>query len=162
MKQSFFWFSGLLLLIIISCSISKSVREQRNLISGSWTLENISYENNQGNFKAQLFGDADAVCFEGSDWYFRDNNSTGRYTIDQGSLCSGGDRFIRWSVIERPETYTSELQFKFIDDKRKDISGGTGYRLKISQLSDAQMTLRSDVNVNGEAVTVVYEFTKKS
>lgn len=154
---------GILLcgLFLYSCSISKAVRDQRNTISGTWNLDNIAYENASGSFKAVLFNDADAVCFEGSEWYFRDNNSTGRYTLTDGSLCSGGDRYIRWSVVEQPQSYSNQLQFKFIDDRRKDVSGGLGYRLNIVSLSSQSMTLKSNTVVDGETVTVVYEFTKK-
>ena len=148
-------------LLVSSCSISKAVRDQRNMISGTWNLDNIGYENNQGSFKAILFNDADAICFEDSDWYFRDNNSTGRYTIKPGSLCSGGDRFIRWSVVEQPQGYSNQLQFKFIDERRKDVSGGYGYRLNIASLTPSSMTLKGNSVVNGQTVTVVYEFTKK-
>jgi hypothetical protein len=154
-------FSLFALVVLSACSVSKSVRDQRNLISGSWTLENIKYENNTGTFNALLFNDASAVCFEGSDWFFRDNNSTGRYTIKAGSLCEGGDRFIRWSVVERPENYKPQLQFKFIDEKFRDLDAGLGYRLEISSLTAGEMTLRSNVSVDGSPVTVVYEFIKK-
>ncbi len=161
MKQSFYWFSALLLLIVISCSISKEVREQRNTISGTWSLENIRYENNTGTFKARLFNDADAICFEGSEWFFRDNNSTGRYTLESSSICQGGDRYFRWSVQESPSG-TFQLQFKAIDENRKDISGGAGYRLDIAALDDQSMVLKSQAMVEGQGVTVVYEFNKKS
>ncbi len=159
-KQTIFllMFAGIL---FSSCSVSKSARTQRNLFSGSWTLDNISYENNTGNFKATIFGDAEDICFEGSDWFFRDNNSTGRYTISQSSLCQGGDRFFRWSVVEPAQNYSSQLQFKFIDENRKDISGGVGYRLNISSINEQSMTLRSNVSVEGEPVTIVYQFSKK-
>lgn len=145
---------------LASCSVSKSARTQRNIISGTWILNNIDYQNNSGAFSSVLFGDAKDICFEGSQWYFRDNNSTGRYTIKQGSLCQGGDRFIRWSVIE-PENSVSQLQFKFIDEKRNDVSGGYGYRLNITNITETQMTLTSNVAVDGENVTVVYEFSKQ-
>ncbi len=145
---------------IISCSASKSARTQRNLLSGSWILNDVSYENNTGAFKSVIFGDVQDICFEGSDWFFRDNNSTGRYTIKGGSLCQGGDRSIRWSVVE-PVDRLSQLQFKFIDEKRKDISGGRGYRLDIANLNEQTMTLKSNVSVDGQPVTIVYEFTRK-
>lgn len=146
---------GLVSLIVASCTISKEARQQRNLISGTWALDNISYEGQEGIYKGILFNDAKDVCFEGSDWFFRDNNSTGRYTIDQGSLCSGGNRFIRWSVVN------NQLQFKFIDEKRKDISGGLGYRLNIANLTAENMVLKSFVNQDGQSLAVVYEFSKK-
>ncbi|WP_431121154.1 lipocalin family protein [Flagellimonas flava] len=154
-------FMALAGLMFSSCSVSKSARTQRNLFSGSWTLDNISYENNSGNFKSVIFNDAEDICFEGSDWFFRDNNSTGRYTISQSSLCQGGDRFFRWSVVEPSQNYSSQFQFKFIDENRKDISGGVGYRLNIASLSEQAMVLKSNVSVEGELVTIVYEFSKK-
>ena len=161
MKNTLLVFAFAAGLVFSSCSVSKSARTQRNLFSGSWTLENISYENNTGNFKSVIFNDAEDICFEGSDWFFRDNNSTGRYTISQSTLCQGGDRFFRWSVVEPQQNYSSQLQFKFIDEKRKDVSGSFGYRLNIASLTEQAMTLKSNVTVDGELVTIVYEFTKK-
>ncbi|MEZ2414335.1 lipocalin family protein [Muriicola sp. E247] len=148
-------------IFLISCGVSKEIRDQRNLLSGTWNLDDVRYENNEGMFKAVVFNDADAICFEGSNWFFRDNNSTGRYTIKEGSLCQGGDRFIRWSVIKNPADYNSQLQFKFIDEKRKDVSGGLGYRLTIAELTDTEMTLKSNVTVDAKPITVVYEFSKQ-
>lgn len=159
MRKSFLYFFAVTILLG-ACTSTKAVNDQRNKLSGTWTLDNIAYENNEGALKAVLFGDADAICFEGSSWFFRDNNSTGRYTIDQGSLCSGGDRFIRWSVLAPTANYSSQIQFKFIDEKRNDVSGGTGYRLNIVSLTEQEMTLKSNVSVEGKPVTVVYEFTK--
>ena len=90
----------LLGLLLFSCSSTKQVRDDRNMVDGDWTLTDVGYEGNTGDFKAELFNDASAVCFEGSSWFFRNNNSTGTYTIQPGSLCSGGERNIRWSIIE--------------------------------------------------------------
>lgn len=146
-------------LFFVSCSTSKQVREDRKVVDGTWTLENVGYEGNDGSFKAQLFDDAEAVCFEGSIWFFRNNNSTGNYTIPSGSLCSGGERNIRWSIIEN-EGGGEQLQFKYIDEKKNDINGRTGYRLDLVSLSPSQMTLRSDVTVDGSPVSVVYEFSR--
>ncbi|MFS4491807.1 lipocalin family protein [Maribacter sp. 2308TA10-17] len=148
-------------MLFSSCSISKAVREKRNMLSGTWTLNDISYENGTGNFKSVLFNDADDICFEGSNWFFRDNNSTGRYTLAASSLCHGGDRFMRWSVVDNPENYSSQLQFKRIDEKNKDISG-KGYRLNIATLTASEMVLKSNVNVDGKVMNVVYKFNKKS
>lgn len=160
MRKDFFLFAALLMLVS-SCSISKAVSEKRNLLSGTWTLEDVSYENGTGNFKSVIFNDAEDICFEGSDWFFRDNNSTGRYTIASSSLCTGGDRFIRWSVVDHPENYSSQLQFKRIDEKNKDISG-LGYRLNIATLTAETMVLKSNATVDGKVINIVYKFNKKS
>lgn len=146
-------------LFFSSCSISKSARVDRKTINGSWTLDNISYENASGNFSSVIFNDAKDICFEGSSWFFRNNNSTGTYTIPNTSLCSAGDRYIRWSVVEAASG-VSQLQFKFTDEKKNDVSGGLGYRLDIANLTETEMILKSNVTANGSPVTVVYEFTK--
>ncbi len=148
----------ILAMVVNSCSVSKAARGQRNLLSGTWTLNDISYENGTGNFQSVIFNDAKDICFEGSDWFFRDNNSTGRYTIAPSTLCQGGDRYIRWSVIDGSP---NQLQFKRIDEKNKDISGGQGYRLNISSLTATEMTLRSNVSVGADRITIVYQFSKK-
>ncbi|MCM4166388.1 hypothetical protein KCTC52924_03321 [Arenibacter antarcticus] len=157
-KKSFF----LLLMavgMLSSCSVSKSAKQDRNTIDGYWMLNSVSYTGSEGKFKSELFNDATAACFEGSNWFFRKNNSTGSYVLANSSDCSQQERFIRWSVVNR-EGMTDQLQFKFIDDKYKDISGGVGYRLDISSLTETQMRLQSKVTVDGSPVTVVYEFIK--
>lgn len=146
--------------LMASCSISKEARAKRNLLSGTWSLDNIAFENNTGNVKAVLFNDVEDICLEGSDWFFRDNNSTGRYTISPSTLCNGGPRYIRWSVVER-DNGASQLQFKFINEKNQDISGGAGYRLDIESLNEYAMTLKSNAMVDGRSVNVLYEFSKK-
>lgn len=148
--------------IAVSCKAPKAALEKRKSIDGTWTLEDVSYENASGNFKSTLFNDAEDICFEGSEWFFRNNNSTGKYTIAPSTLCNGGDRWIRWSVVDNPENYSSQLQFKMIDENYKDISGGLGYRLNITNLSEQQMTLKSNATVDGEVVNIVYKFNKKS
>lgn len=156
------YFIGLLAAIALlqGCSISRAVHQQRNLLSGTWTLTDVRYANTTGAFQATLFGDADAICFEDSEWFFRDNNSTGRYTIAQGSLCQGGDRFFRWSIDDRSENYKNTFQFKFIDEKRKDLTG-QGYRLIIDQLTESDMQLSHIVQSANGPVTIQYFFSKK-
>lgn len=145
--------------LVISCSVSKSARQDRSIINGNWILNNVSYKGSPGKFTSVLFNDADASCFEGSSWFFRNNNSTGSYMLTNAANCYGGERFIRWAVLDR-EGMSSQLQFKFIDEKYKDISGGLGYRLDIETLTDQYMKLTSKVQVEGDPVTVVYEFSK--
>ena len=145
--------------LVTSCSVSKAARQDRSVLSGNWILNNVSYQGGQGKFKSVLFNDSDATCFEGSTWFFRNNNSTGSYMLGGGSKCDEAERFIRWSVVDRPGM-ASQLQFKFIDEKYKDISGGLGYRLDIEQLTDQQLRMTSKVTVEGQPLTVVYEFTK--
>lgn len=149
-----------LTVLLFSCSTSKQVREDRKMVDGTWILNDVGYEGSEGDFKAELFNDASAVCFEGSTWFFRNNNSTGTYTIQPGSLCTGGERNIRWSIIDN-DGGTEQLQFKYIDEKKNDIYGRTGYRLEVVSITPSQMTLKSNVTVDGSPVSVVYEFSKQ-
>lgn len=152
--------SAVISLFLSSCGVSKLAREQKNLLNGTWTLDNVRFENQPGTFKSVLFNDAQDICFEGSTWFFRKNNNTGSYAIAPSSLCQSGDRFIRWSVVES-DLGTNQLQFKMIDEKYKDISGGLGYRLTIKNITNSNMELASEVTANGAPVLVVYEFSKK-
>ncbi|GGW21776.1 lipocalin family protein [Arenibacter certesii] len=145
--------------LLSSCSVSKSAMKDRKTIDGYWLLKSVTYTGAQGNFKSQLFNDAPSNCFEGSSWYFRNNNSTGSYVLANSADCGPEERFIRWSILER-DGMNSQLQFKFVDDRYKDISGSQGYRLDIASLSESRMRLESKVSVEGTPVTVVYEFIK--
>lgn len=148
---------GIILIYTVSCSVSKTNRTSRTTVDGYWTLNNISFEN-AGAFKATLFNDAEAICFEGSEWFFRANNSTGQYNLKSASICDSSTRYIRWSIVEGDP---NQLQFKFTDEKKNDLTG-SGYRLNISTLSDQQMILKSNTMADGENVTIVYEFTKRN
>lgn len=142
-----------------SCSLSKSVKEKRSKIDGYWTLTDINFENATGQFEATLFNDQRDICYEGSQWFFRNNNSTGWYNIKASSLCNADQKFIRWSVLEN-QASGDQLQFKFTDEKFKDITGGVGYRLDIQTLTPQEMVLKSFAPMNNGSVTIVYTFQK--
>lgn len=141
----------------ISCSLNKEAKLYRSSMNGTWELTQVSYDGAEGTFTSVLFKDADAKCFEGSSWFFNGNNSLGHYTLPEGKDCVAGQRAIRWSVYG--QSGAQQLQFKFIDAKRKDIND-YGFRLNILQLDDAQMKLSSNVNVEGETIQVIYHFQK--
>lgn len=146
--------------IFISCSLSKENKTYRKNIAGNWTLTNVEYKNNTGSFKATVFNDTDAMCFKGSNWFFRNNNSTGHYAIDKPGGCINGTRNIRWSVYE-PTSGGYQLQFKFTDEKKRDLSP-YGYRLDIIQLNAETMALESKNTVDGEPISLVYTFKRTS
>ncbi|HLV62436.1 lipocalin family protein [Galbibacter sp.] len=156
----------LLLLVVAavasSCGLSKANRDSRKTLNGTWELSHIDYQNNEGYFKSLLFNDVTSKCFRGSEWFFRSNNSTGYYNIIAPGDCAPGQRFIRWSIQDDVNGNPSKFQFKFIDEKKKDISGGFGYVFDIRSLSADQMVVSSVSNVDGESVTVVYQFNRIS
>ncbi len=145
---------------LTGCSLSKMNKTYRKNINGSWTLVNVDYKNNSGLFKSIVFNDTEAICFEGSAWFFRNNNSTGSYAISKPGNCINGIRTIRWSVYE-PETGGYQLQFKFLDEKKKAVSP-YGYRLTVVKLDDQTMILESKNTVDGKPVSLFFEFTRTS
>jgi hypothetical protein len=163
MNKKLFFYAALVAVLFSACKTSdalktqstKGTAAQQKMIDGPWILNTITYEGNEGRFSSVLFNDADATCFEGSEWYFRNNNNTGSYIIEPSDNCSGGERFIRWSILS-----SGQLQFKSIDSKYKDTSGGLGYRLDITNLEDSRMVLKSRVSVEGQPIDIVYSFTK--
>ena len=157
------FYAALVVILFVSCKSTeasalqstKGTAQQQKMINGPWLLNTVTYEGNEGKFSSILFNDADATCFENSEWYFRNNNNTGSYIIAGSDNCQEGERFMRWSILS-----SGQLQFKSIDSTYKDISGGLGYRLDIASLDASQMVLKSRVSVEGEPITIVYSFTK--
>lgn len=163
MSKMKFLYTFVAVILLVSCKTSEATKvqstkgtaDQQKMLNGPWILNTVTYEGNEGKFSSVLFNDADATCFENSEWYFRNNNNTGSYILASSDNCSGGERFFRWSILS-----TGQFQFKSIDSKYKDTSGGLGYRLDIASLDTSQMVLKSRVNVEGEPITIVYSFTK--
>ncbi len=146
-------------MVVQSCSLSKSVQEKRGTINGYWTLTDINFENAPGQYEATLFNDQRDICFEGSQWFFRSNNSTGWYEVKSSSICNADKKYIRWSVLDNTGG-PDQLQFKFTDEKFKDISGGVGYRFHIETLTSQEMVLKSSAPVGDGSVVIVYTFHK--
>ncbi|WP_224482797.1 lipocalin family protein [Robertkochia aurantiaca] len=141
-----------------SCgSLSKENRSSRDLLDGTWELTEVSY-GGEGYFKSTMFNDVDAKCFEGSEWFFRSNNSTGYYNI-MDPECQTGQRFIRWSIQDANGVPT-KFTFKFTDEDRKDLYGGVGFAMDIVSLDPSSMVLKTTVNVEDSPVDLIYQFNK--
>lgn len=143
-----------------SSNLGKENKGLRSSLDGTWSLDKVSYES-EGYFKSVLFNDADAKCYDGSEWFFRSNNSTGTYTLyDQE--CSPGIRYIRWSIQNDANGNPNTFTFKFTDEKKKDLYGGVGYTFNIRSISPTNMVLASGASAGDDAVNMVFEFSKKS
>ena len=147
------------IVFLASCSLSKTEREARNTIDGTWVLNKVTYESS-GNFQAKLFNDASASCFELSKWFFRSNNSTGYYDI-VNTNCSTGVRNFRWAANEVNES-TGNFNFtmKFVDDKNRDIQEDVGYRMDLKYLDANTMTLTQTVNFEGKPFKINLNFAR--
>lgn len=148
-------------LALSSCSVSKEARRMKKTINGDWVLQTITTEGITGVAKTKIFNEAEFGCFIGSDWNFINNNSMGTYTlVDKSNGCVPVKRFIRWTIYE-PEGQDKEFQFKRLADKKNAMDNGDGYRLKVVELDNSHMKLRSELVFGGHAGAVIYNFVKK-
>lgn len=144
---------------IMSCSLSKTEREARKTIDGTWVLNSVTYDAT-GTFNVELFDDTSAKCFEMSKWFFRANNSTGSYDI-VNSACPTGTRNIRWSAVEIGEnTGNYDFTMKYVDDKNKDIQEDTGFRMNLKYLDANTMTITQTVNFEGKPFNINMNFAR--
>ena len=160
-SKKFIVFCIVITAVLGSCSVSKEARGIKKNINGNWVLQTITTEGILGTIKTKIFNEADFNCFIGSEWNFIANNGMGSYTIvDTKKECPAVKRFIHWSVYE-PKDLPKEFQFKRLDDKKNSIDDNAGFRLKIVQLDNSQMKLKSEITFEGRPAAVIYNFIKK-
>ncbi|SDB38263.1 Lipocalin-like domain-containing protein [Flavobacteriaceae bacterium MAR_2010_188] len=144
---------------IMSCSLSKTEREARNTIDGTWVLNSVTYDAT-GNFNVELFNDTSAKCFEMSKWFFRSNNSTGSYEIVNAD-CPTGTRNIRWSAVEvGKDTQDYDFTMKLVDEKYRDKQEDTGFRMNLKYLDANTMTITQTVNFEGAPFKINMNFAR--
>lgn len=147
-----------LLIILSSCTATKTVRESKKVIKGNWVLNTITY-NQTGTFNVTLLNDASKECFEGSSWQFIPNNNTGIYAINN-SNCSTGERHFVFTIQEvNAETGLYDFLLKPTNEKNKSITN-QGFRLKLTALSETDMQWQQNVNVDGQPFIINMDFTK--
>ncbi len=143
------------------CSVSKEAAGLKQQINGTWMLQSITTEGIEGKVTATIFNEASFNCFVGSSWNFIAENSTGMYNINtSGTECTGLTRPIRWSIYE-PKNEPKQFQFKRLNDNKKDLDNGDGFRLEITSLSKTSMQLKSHITFEDKPAAYVYNFVKK-
>ncbi len=153
--------TALAIILFTSCSVSKEARSIKRNINGNWILETVTVEGIAGVVKTKVFNEEDLSCFIGSEWNFISNNSMGSYTlVDKSKNCTQLQRFIRWSVYE-PEGTPKEFQFKRLDDKKNAMDNGDGYRLTVTDITDNNLRLRSNIVFEGKPGAIIYNFVKR-
>ncbi len=153
--------TAFLIIAFSACSVSKEARTMKKTINGDWILQTIITEGITGVAKTKVFNEAEFSCFIGSEWNFISNNSMGSYSIvDKSKDCTPLKRFIRWSIYE-PKDLPKEFQFKRLDDSKNAMDNGDGYRLTVTEISQNQFKLRSDIAFGGSAGAIIYNFVRK-
>ena len=137
---------GLIALSFVACKPTNDVKSQIGL-KGEWTLTNVSYPK---GFKVTSFHVADAKCFEGSQWKFVPNNSTGTVTLDHAGDCPTFSSNIVWTIGT-----DQSFNMKFVgNEKAKHIT--SGYKLSMVNQSANSFELVDD----STGTKVVYKFAK--
>lgn len=143
---------------LVSCGSSKTVRDSKSAIKGSWTLNSISYDK-VGKYNVTLLNDTSKDCFEGSTWQFVPNNNTGTYTINESS-CSTGIRHFIFTIEEKnAETGIYDFMLKPTNENYKSDTN-QGFRLNLKSLSETSMQWQQTVIVDGGSFIITMNFNK--
>lgn len=149
----------MIIITLLSCGGTKTVRVSKKVMKGDWTLSSINY-NQPGTFKVKLLNDASKECFEGSTWQFIPNNNTGNYTVNNTN-CSIGMRYFIFTIQEIDEsTGLYDFLLKPTNEKKKSETN-SGFRLQLTQLSDTDMQWQQTVSIEGKPFTINMNFTKQ-
>ena len=147
-----------IILMILSCGTSKTVRDSKKVIKGEWTLSSITYST-AGKYNVTLLNDTSKDCFEGSTWQFIPNNNTGTYTINETS-CSTGPRNFVFTIQEvNKETGLYDFLLKPTNEKQKSETN-QGFRLSLTSLTDTMMQWQQTVSVDAKPFTITMNFKK--
>jgi len=150
----------LVVILFTSCSASKTVRAAKKVIKGNWVLSNVAYDT-KGTLKVDLFNEASAKCYEGSNWQFIPNNNTGTYTIDNGN-CNTGKRHFIFTISETDQANgLYAFLLKPTNAKGKSETNNKGFRLRLTQLSETTMQWQQAVPANGKPFNITMNFTKQ-
>lgn len=147
-----------LLTVILSCGVSKTVQESRKVIKGNWSLDTITYSES-GTFNVLLFNDALKECFEGSSWRFIPNNNTGIYSV-RGTECVSGDRNFIFTIQEIDAT-TGLYDFLLKPTNSKGKSeDNKGFRVRLVRLDLTSMSWEQTVELEGKPFIISMNFSK--
>jgi len=146
-----------------SCTSSKKTTGSvsRDELKGTWQLDNITYEGlPQGQkVKLTLLDEGTEACLKGSTWVFP-NNGNGSYTINSTEAgCSPGQRNIVWSY--RVENEQPIFQYKKLPGGVKAEDVLEGYKFTIVDAAAESLNLKSNVNFEGNTISINYQFSKK-
>jgi hypothetical protein len=145
-----------LIFLFAACSTPQNATTtnvSRGKFTGTWTLNNVSYQGLVQSAVQNVFDQAAPEAFVGSTWKLT-NSGNGIYT-----LANGTSQTIFWSVYNGGTTGT-QFQFKklYEGDKAKNVA--EGYRLDIASNDGSAMVLKSPVAVGGGTGYIIYSFTK--
>ena len=147
------------LMVLQSCSTPKngsaSADLKRGKVTGTWVLNDITFDGIPPIAVRGLFDEPSYKCFVGSTWRFT-NSGNGSYALPGGNECAAKTQTIFWSVSTTDETF----QFKklYEGDKAKNVT--SGYRLILSATTGDNIVLKSPIQYGNTTEYIVMSFTK--
>lgn len=146
------------LMVLQSCSPkggSGTEVVKRGDVTGTWVLNDITYEGIPQASVKSLFGEAAPNCFVGGTWRLT-NSGNGSYSLPGGGNCAARTQSIYWSASVPDQTF----QFKKIyeGDKAKNVT--EGYRLVLSTSSKESLVIKSPVEYGNSTAYIVLHFAK--
>ena len=148
-------------LIAVACGPSKTVQESKKTLKGTWTLNDISYDQS-GVYNVTIFQDTSVECMVGSTWRFIPNNNFGNYEIANDN-CPVGKRYFIWTIPDTGDNATNyDIILKPTDAKMKSTMDDKGFRLNLSYLSDDQLQIKQTVQLKGNPFTITMDFSKNA
>lgn len=160
MKKTFFLLFAIALLT--ACGTTKIERQAQHALKGEWTLTRISYPDSEGIFEVELFDDASASCFTGSEWAFVPNNNHGTYTISDPNCQTGEQHFIFDVIGTAPDSGMLDFTLKPIEDSENPRKVNTGYRMNLVSLSANSMVWEQQVSLDGEPFAIRLHFVSRN
>ena len=148
------------MMVLQSCSSTQGTSSsslKRSKVTGTWVLNNITFEGVPAIAVRSLFDEASYKCFIGSTWTLT-NSGKGTYMLPGGNECAAATQSIFWSVSTADETF----QFKKIyeGDKAKNVT--SGYRLILSSTSGDNLVLKSPIEYGNTTAYIVLNYSKAS
>ena len=146
------------LTVLESCSpktTSSTSVAKRGDVTGTWMLNNISFEGIPDLAVRGLFGENSYKCFIGSTWSLT-NSGNGSYSLPTSASCSAKTQSIFWSASTADETF----QFKKLYDGDKAKNVTDGYRLVLANADENMLTVKSPVEYSGKTAYIILNFVK--
>ncbi|MES2456221.1 MAG: lipocalin family protein [Bacteroidota bacterium] len=145
------------LMVLQSCSPkgAAGTSVKRGDVTGTWVLNDITYEGISEARVKTLFDEGAPACFKGSTWKLT-NSGNGSYSLAGGGACAAKTQTIFWSASPADQTF----QFKklFEGDKAKNVN--SGYRSVLASADGDNMVIKSPVENGSTPSYVVLTFVK--
>ena len=143
--------------VITACSTSRNAASTNELgrgkVTGTWTVNSITYEGLPENAVQSVFDQGPASVFQGSTWTLT-NSGKGIYALTNGTVQS-----IFWTMNNNAGT--PEFSFKKLEDNEKAKNVETGYTMQIANADGNNLTLKAPVQYGNGMGYIVYNMAKK-